>query len=153
MPPAIGQLSKLDYPRPPSELAAQLAKDILRGRFMADHKDYNRMLANLRERNLDVQLAFFGDCARDAIPVVEAVAMENLRSAPLSSIERKISMLRRQIGTSLAASHAKVDITRLGGKGAAGRQRDHARASEQRNITAMYIERLSKEIQRRKSFC
>lgn len=144
-------MSKLTYPRSPSVVALELAKVILRGRFIADHKDYNRMLAGLRERNLDVQLAFFGDCARDAIPVVEAVAMTNLNAAPLGVLQRKVCTLRRQVSVSSAASHAKVDITRLGGSGAAGRQRDHARASERRNITRMLIDRLCKEIHRREA--
>lgn len=142
-------MSIYTYPRPASDLAIELAQEILKGRFVSDHKDYNEMLRILRDRKLDVQMAFFGECSRDAIPVVEAVADANLKKASIKVIERKITALRRTIEASVASSHARVDIARLGGPGAAGRQRDQARASERRNITTMLINRLTAEVRRR----
>lgn len=144
-------MSIYTYPRPASDLAIELAQEILKGRFVSDHKDYNEMLRILRDRKLDVQLAFFGECSRDAIPVVEAVADANLKTASLKVIERKIAGLQRMIQASVASSHAQVDIARLGGPGAAGRQRDQARASERRNITSMLLNRLTAEVNRRSS--
>jgi hypothetical protein len=144
-------MPRLEYPRKPDEITSALAKEILGGRFIADHKAYNNMLASLRERKIDVQYAFFGECSKYAIPVVEAVADENLRLAPFNAIERKMNALKRKIGSSVAASHARIDINRLGGSGAAGRQRDQARAGEVRNINRMLLQRLEAEIRRRQS--
>lgn len=142
-------MTRLPYPRLPCETSTLLAREILRGRYISDHKDYNRMLAALRERKLDVQLAYCGESAEKSIPVVEFIAEQNLRTAPLTALERKVASLTRQVGASVAASHAKVDPTRLGGRGAAGRQRDRARESEKRNLIRMQIERLTGEISRR----
>ncbi|ELG7182271.1 TPA: hypothetical protein ACP3ZG_004833 [Pseudomonas aeruginosa] len=86
-------MPQLTYPRARSEVAAELARDILQGRFISDHKDYNRMLAAVRERGMPVEHAFCGESAALSISVVEAIAEENLRNAPLRALERKINRL------------------------------------------------------------
>ena len=144
-------MSQLTYPRAPTELAAQLARGILQGRFIADHKDYNRMLAAVRERGIPVEHAFCGESAALSISVVEAIAEKNLRNAPLRALERRINTLSRHVESSISASQQKFDQNRLGGPGAAGRERDRARAAECRNLTRMMINRLKAEIVRRKA--
>ncbi|HEJ2342377.1 TPA: hypothetical protein ACKQHR_001578 [Pseudomonas aeruginosa] len=81
--------------------------------------------------------------------VVDAIAEENLRKASLRALERKIESLSRKVEASLSASIRRFNPSRLGGPGAAGRQRDQARASESRNITSGLINQLRKEIARR----
>ncbi|HBO5516263.1 TPA: hypothetical protein L4559_005192 [Pseudomonas aeruginosa] len=144
-------MSKLTYPRTPTETAAELAREILRGRFISDHKDYNRMLAAVRERGLPVEHAFCGESAALSISVVEAIAEENLRAAPQRALERKIKTLIRRVESSVSASLLRFDPNRLGGPGAAGRERDRARAAEGRCLTRMMINRLESEIARRES--
>lgn len=144
-------MSKLPFPRRPSEIATNLAKEILRGRFIADHKDYNRMLAAVREQGLSVEHAFCGECAERAISVVEAIAEENLRTAPRAKLERKLATLCRKVEASVTASLHKFDPNRLGGPGAAGRERDRARQAEGRNLTRMLADRLAQELARRET--
>ncbi|HGM8089616.1 TPA: hypothetical protein ACKP9S_006033 [Pseudomonas aeruginosa] len=81
--------------------------------------------------------------------VVDAIAEENLRKAPLRALERKIESLSCKVEASLSASIRQFNPGHLGGPGAAGRQRDRARASESRNITSGVINRLRQEIARR----
>lgn len=142
-------MSRLPYPRQPSEVALQIARQIVGKRFTTDHKDYNGMLLALREQGLDHQLGFYGEDSITARPVVEFVAEQNLRTAPLRALERKIATMERHVRCSVAKSHSKVDIARLGGPGAAGRVRDQANDSIRRNITEMYRQRLVNEIKRR----
>lgn len=144
-------MTKLTYPRQPTEAGAELARDILQGRFITDHKDYNRMLAAVRERGLAVEHAFCGESSQKSISVVEAIAEENLQAAPLRAIERKINSLTRKVEESVSNCRKKFDPTCLGGPGAAGRERDRARAAEGRNITRMMIDRLNREIERREA--
>lgn len=142
-------MTKLTYPRLPTEAAAELARGILRGRFICNHKDYNQMLAAVREQGLPVEHAFCGESAERSIPVVEAIAELNLQTAPLRVLERKVNTLCLKVDSSIYASRQRFDQTRLGGPGAAGRERDRAREAEGRNLTRMMIERLKREITRR----
>jgi hypothetical protein len=144
-------MSAHTYPRQPCELSLKFAKEIVGKSFTVDHKHINRMLATLRERKLDVELAYYGESSRDSALVVAYVADQNLRGAPANQIERKVASLQRKVGVSVASSLSKVDITRLGGPGAAGRQRDQARAGESRDIIRLYISRLQDELRRRAS--
>lgn len=141
----------LTYPRQPTDLAAKLAREILRTRFIADHRDHNALIRSLREHGLSAEHAFCGESAQLSVLVVDVIAEENLRHAPLQALERKISSLSRKVEASLSASIRRFDPNRLGGPGAAGRQRDQARASENRNLTGHQISRLLQEIARRES--
>ncbi|MGI0646783.1 hypothetical protein ACRCPS_17360 [Pseudomonas aeruginosa] len=141
---------RLPYPRPPDADVLLLAKVIVGKRFLTDHKDYNRLLQALRERGIDHQLGFYGQDAATARPVVEYVAEQNLLEAPLRALERKIETLDRQISRSLAHSMSRIDITRLGGSGAAGRVRDQANDAFRRDLAKMIKVRLENEVQRRK---
>lgn len=142
-------MTDFSYPRAPTPLALEMARAIVGRRFMADHKDYNRMLSELREQGLDHRLAFYGPNSAEARAVVSFVADENLAVAPITALQRKLAKLQGEVASSVAASHAKFDPTRLGGSGAAGRQRDRARAGEQRNIIRMLADRLEEELKRR----
>lgn len=144
-------MSKLTFPRRPSEIATHLAKEILRGRFIADHKDYNRMLAAVREQGLPVEHAFCGESAERSISVVEAIAEENLRTAPRAKLERKLATLGSKVESSVTASLHRFDPNRLGGPGAAGRERDRARQAEGRNLTRMQADRIAQELARREA--
>ncbi len=139
----------LSFPRQPTELGAKLARDIVRTRFIADHRDHNALLRALREQGHSVEHAFCGESAMHSMLVVDAIAEENLRKASLRALERKIESLSRKVEASLSASIRRFNPSRLGGPGAAGRQRDQARASESRNITSGLINQLRKEIARR----
>lgn len=139
----------LSYPRSPAPAGVLIAREVMGKRFLADHKDYNSLLARLRAENLDISFGFYGECSRDAIPVTNAVADQNLLLASTKAIERKVASLRSKIGASVERSKARVDITRLGGSGAAGRQRDQYRDSVGRNITHGVIHRLTDELVRR----
>lgn len=139
----------LSFPRQPTELGAKLARDIVRTRFIADHRDHNALLLALREQGHSIEHAFCGESAMYSMLVVDAIAEENLRKAPLRALERKIESLSCKVEASLSASIRRFNPGRLGGPGAAGRQRDQARASESRNITSGLINRLRQEIARR----
>ncbi|WP_425953074.1 hypothetical protein [Ralstonia pseudosolanacearum] len=136
--------------KPDTEVLA-LAQAILGKRFEANHKDGNALLAAVRERNLPIVFAYFGPRAIDARRVIDEVADQNLRAAPAARIQRRIDCIQGKIHASIATSIAKFDPTRLGGSGAAGRQRDRARASEVRNILAIEAGRLQAELARRAS--
>ncbi|EMG2118663.1 hypothetical protein V4Z64_005167 [Pseudomonas aeruginosa] len=77
------------------------------------------------------------------------IAEENLRKAPSRALERKIKTLSRQVDESLSASMRRFNPERLGGIGAAGRQRDQARDSDKRNLLKGLINRVRAEIARR----
>jgi hypothetical protein len=141
----------IGYPRPPDALVLGIAQEIVGKRFTTDHRDYNRLLQALRDRGLDHRLGFYGEDARTARPVVEYVAEQNLRIAPLQALQRRIASLDRQVSGSVAKSHARVDITRLGGTGAAGRVRDQAHDSFRRDLLRMQRDLLLNEIARRQA--
>lgn len=142
-------MTDFSYPRAPATLALEMARVIVGRRFMADHKDYNRMLSELRAQGLDHRLAFYGQSAAESRAVVDYVADENLKVAPVSALERKLARLQVEVVSSVAASHAKFDCTRLGGKGAAGRELNRARAAQRRNITRLLAGRIEHELKRR----
>ncbi len=137
------------YPVEPDPAAIELAKGILGARFEADHKDLNAMQRAARDAGLAFELTLFGTNAADARCVVTEVAAWNLRTAPAARIHRRIRALSRKVSRSVAASVARVDPTTLGGRGAAGRQRDHSRAAEGRAILRGQIARLEAELTRR----
>jgi len=136
-----------DAKRPPSRpltpdpTAMEVAQRILKGRIRADHKDYNALLAAGREQGLPIEWAYFGPRAVDAKSVIDEVADQNLRSAPLWKILRRIACLNGRIAKSVASSM----------RGVAGRQQHEARASEGRIILRVEIARLEREIARRAS--
>ncbi len=136
-------------PLSPAPEALVLAQEILGSRFEADHKHINAFLAALRANGLPIELACFGPRAVDAKPVVLEVADRNLRAAAEPRIRRRIESINRKIGGSVAATVNQFDSARLGGSGAAGRQRDRARASEVRNILRSQADRLQAELDRR----
>ncbi|KSQ21636.1 hypothetical protein APB26_32140 [Pseudomonas aeruginosa] len=139
----------LPFPRQPTELAADLAREIVRSRFVADHKDHNALLRALREQGESAEHAFCGASAQHSALVVDVIAEENLRKAPYRTLERKIKSLSRQVDESLSASMRRFNPERLGGTGAAGRQRDQARDSDKRNLLTSLINRIRAEIARR----
>lgn len=141
----------IGYPRPPDALALDIAQEIVGKRYSTDHRDYNRLLQALRDRGLDHRLGFYGEDARTARPVVEYVAEQNLRIAPLQALQRRIDSLDRQVSASAAKSHSRVNITRLGGAGAAGRVRDQAHDSFRRDLLRMKRDMLLNEIARRQT--
>lgn len=135
-------------PGPNADVLA-LATAIMGSRIEADHRDYNRLLGLLREKDMPASLAYFGATDADSQCVVEVVADSNLRAAPVSRIRSRIASLDRKACASVAASIAAFDPGRLGGRGAAGRQRDRAKAGENRNLLADRIARLQSELARR----
>ncbi|RUE86346.1 hypothetical protein IPC1135_29700 [Pseudomonas aeruginosa] len=141
----------IGYPRPPDALVLGIAQEIVGKRYTTDHRDYNRLLQALSDRGLDHRLGFYGEDARTARPVVEYVAEQNLRIAPLKTLQGKIEALDRQVSASAAKSHSRVDITRLGGTGAAGRVRDQAHDSFRRDLLRMQRDRLLNEVARREA--
>lgn len=144
-------MADFSYPREPAPLALEMARSIVGRRFTADHKDYNRMLSELRDKGLDHRLAFYGQSSAEARAVVAYVADENLKVAPLSSLQRKLTKLQSEVLSSVATSHAKFDCTRLGGKGAAGRELERTRAAQRRNLTRMLAARIEHELKRRQA--
>ena len=136
-------------PLEPHPDAMKIARKILGARFEADHKDGNAMLAAAREQGMPVEFTFFGPTSMHAKRVIEVAADENLRAAPQTRIKQRIKSLQGKVGASLAASVSSFDPTRLGGRGAAGRQRDRARASEGRGLLGLRLERLQAELDRR----
>lgn len=139
----------LPFPRQPTELSTKLAREIVRSRFIADHKDHNALLRALREHGESAEHAFCGVSAQHSTLVVDVIAEENLRKAPSRALERKIKTLSRQVDESLSASMRRFNPERLGGIGAAGRQRDQARDSDKRNLLTGLINRVRAEIARR----
>jgi hypothetical protein len=133
----------------PDPQALELAREVLNGRFMADHKDKNEVIRLARERGIPPEHLAFGPDAATAKLVVDEVADRNLHAAPAEAIERKIKKLRAEVDESLSHSVATFDPTRLGGSGAAGRQRDRAHASERRNLTSALADRLQRELDQR----
>jgi hypothetical protein len=109
------------------------------------------MLAAVRELGLPIEHAFCGESSEKAISVVEAIAEVNLRSAPREKLERKLITLRRKVEVSVSTSLQKFDPNRLGGPGAAGRERDRAREADYRNLIRMMIDRLGQELTRREA--
>lgn len=142
-------MTNFSYPRVPAPLALEMARAIVGRRFIADHKDYNRMLSELRAKGLDHRLAFYGPSAAESRAVVAYVADENLEVAPLASLQRKLARLNGEVESSVAVSHASFDCTRLGGKGAAGRELKRTRAAQRRNITRLLAGRIDDELKRR----
>jgi hypothetical protein len=136
-------------PVEPDNYALGLASAIVGTRIESDHRDYNAMLSALREAGKPVELAFFGPDSATAQSVVEAVVDANLRMMPTRRITSRIESLERQRSASVSADIARFDPSRLGGRGAAGRQRDRARSSERRLMLAARIHRLAAELQRR----
>lgn len=141
--------TRLSYPRLPDGHVLEMAKEIVGKRFETDHNDYNRLLQGLRERGLDHQLGFYGQDAASARPVVDYVAEQNLQEAPVKALQRRIDTLERQINRSISNSLSRIDISRLGGRGAAGRVRDQANDAFRRDITKGLKARLEAEVHRR----
>lgn len=136
-------------PLEPDTQALELATAIVGKRIESDHRDYNALLARLRESGKPVELAFYGPDSATAHSVVEAAVDANLRTIPTQRIVNRIASLERRRCASVSADIGRFDPSRLGGRGAAGRQRDRARASENRQMLAARIHRLAEEIQRR----
>lgn len=132
-------------PVEPNPAAIELARRIFGRRFEADHKALNAMQRAARIIGLAHELTYFGASAAGARSVITEVAAWNLRTAPAARIQRRICALSRK----LSGSVARVDPTTLGGRGAAGRQRDHCRAAEGRAILRGQIARLEAELTRR----
>ncbi|CAB3753934.1 hypothetical protein [Paraburkholderia humisilvae] len=141
--------SVVSRPLEPDPFASDLAAVILGKRIETDHRDYNALLARLRGAGRPVELAFYGPDAATAGCVIEAVADVNLRAIPAFRILSRIASLKRRQSASLSADMARFDPARLGGRGAAGRQRDRARSAEQRLLLANRIRRLTAELERR----
>ncbi|MBN3776197.1 hypothetical protein G3O06_01285 [Burkholderia sp. Ac-20345] len=136
-------------PLEPDPFAFELAGAILGKRIETDHRDYNALIARLRDAGWPVELAFYGPDAATACCVIEAVADANLQAIPAFRILSRIASLERRKSASVSADIARFDPSRLGGRGAAGRQRDRARSSEQRQLLANRIHRLTAELERR----
>ncbi|MDO5947881.1 hypothetical protein [Burkholderia cepacia] len=136
-------------PLEPDPFAFELAGAILGKRIETDHRDYNALIARLRDAGWPVELAFYGPDAATACCVIEAVADANLQAIPAFRILSRIASLERRKSASVSADIARFDPSRLGGRGAAGRQRDRARSSEQRQMLANRIHRLTAELERR----
>lgn len=136
-------------PLEPDPFAFELAGAILGKRIETDHRDYNALLARLRDAGRPVELAFYGPDAATACCVIEAVADANLRAIPAFRILGRIASLQRRQSASVSADIARFDPSRLGGRGAAGRQCDRARSAEQRLLLASRIHRLTAELERR----
>jgi hypothetical protein len=141
--------TKTTRPVEPDTHALELAAVIVGKRIESDHRDYNALLGRLRESGKPVELAFYGPDSATAHSVVEAAVDANLRSVPTQRIVNRIASLERRRCASVSADIARFDPSRLGGRGAAGRQRDRARSSENRQMLAARIHRLATEIQRR----
>lgn len=136
-------------PLEPDPFGFELAGTILGKRIETDHRDYNALLACLRDAGRPVELAFYGPDAATARSVIDAVADANLRTIPVFRILSRIASLNRRQSASVSADIARFDPSRLGWRGAAGRQRDRARSAEQRLLLANRIHRLTAELERR----
>ena len=141
----------LTRPLTPDAGAMDLARLILKGRFEYDHRDANAMIKAARAAGLPYEKTFFGRSASESKSVIHELADQNLRGAPAWRIERRIATLMRKIEASISHTIARFDPRVLGGRGAAGRVRDRARAGECRLIDAARIERLRAELTRRAS--
>lgn len=138
-------------PHSPDDRALALAREILNARCEFDHRDMNAMIAAARAAGIPYELTYFGPNSADAKSVICAVADMNLRHAPTWRIERRISTLNGKIGASIAHTISRFDPNTLGGRGAAGRVRDRARAAGVREMYAGEIARLRLELVRRNS--
>jgi hypothetical protein len=142
-----GRIRSAAWPVEPDP-AIDLAKGILGARFEADHKDLNAMAGRARCRARVRAHALRPGCSGCEVRCHGGGGMEPAH-APAARIHRRIGALSRKVSRSVAASVARVDPTTLGGRGAAGRQRDHSRAAEGRAILRGQIARLEAELTRR----
>lgn len=143
------EASPAKRPLTPDAEAVNLARKVMGSKFDADHKDYNEVIRLARENGIPHERLFFGADSASARSVVDHVSDENLSRASAEKIQKKIDTLRGKVDASLARTVENFDPTAIGGSGAAGRQRDRARASESRNIISNLVDRLQAELDRR----
>ncbi|WP_127837822.1 hypothetical protein [Paraburkholderia fungorum] len=139
-------------PLEPDPFAHTLAGVLVGKRIESDHRDRNALLARLRDEGRATQMAFYGTCAPAAHCVVETVADVDFGAVWSEHIIKRIVSLEHRRCGSLSADVARFDPSRLGGRGAAGRRRDRARAAEGRRLLAERIHRLTAEFERRGQF-
>jgi hypothetical protein len=135
----------------PDQEAMALARTVVGRTIVVDHKEHNLMIRLARDAGIPHERVFFGPDSATARSVIDEVADANLRSLSVTTIKRKRDGLRARVGQSIEHSRLRFDPTRLGGRGAAGRQRDRARASESRNNVSAVAERLQAELDRRET--
>ncbi|MBQ1784622.1 MAG: PLxRFG domain-containing protein [Gammaproteobacteria bacterium] len=131
--------------------AMEIAKGVMGGKFESTHKEINEYLRLVREANIPHDLSYSGTGPYKQ-SYIDVVADQNLKAAPESKIQAKIDRIERENDASIAHEVNKSNnLGTLGGPGAAGRQRDRARASESRNIRSTSAQRMQAELDRRKS--
>lgn len=140
---------KLSYPRPPTSIAREIAAPLIKKRLVATTKDINALLAELRARGLSHEHAYCGESSMHAVSVMTVLADENLVNAQQQVIEKRIAKIQAALEDSISKSISRFNPARLGGRGAAGRQRDQARSGERRDIMRVELYRLQAELNRR----
>ena len=130
----------------PKKSAVEAAKEYMGDKFEASTDDFsavNRLLGK------DWESAYVGENEATKRHVADMVADENLKSAPLEKIKKRSDAIRKKIADSISNEVARFDPTSIGGRGAAGRSRDRARATESRAVLKSEADRLDAEIARR----
>jgi len=141
---------ELTYPRPPSSIAREIAASLIKRRYIATYRDLNALQLKLRDLGVSFDHAYCGPSSEQAVPVVSVLADENLTLATDKAIEKRLGQINLKIQTSISHSVSRFNPARLGGSGAAGRQRDQTRAGEARNIMRIEMHRLQDELNRRR---
>ena len=141
----------LTYPRQPTEEGLAIARQVLGRRFVVGHKDYNAAIQAARGAGLDIGHVYYGESSMHARPVVELVADDNLKSASTDHLARKAASIRSKVESSISSSIRRFNPSRIGGKGAAGRQRDNAHDAEKRNMRQSELKRIEAELEGRKT--
>ncbi|MGF6440404.1 hypothetical protein [Paraburkholderia youngii] len=136
-------------PITPDAHAMQLARHVLKSRFEYDHRDSNALIKAARAAGVPHERTYFGASDADARSVIHELADQNLRQAPAWRIQQRIDTHTKKIEGSISHTIARFNPRVLGGRGAAGRVRDRARAQECRSIDADSIARLRAELTRR----
>lgn len=139
----------LFYPRQPTPEGLAIARKVLRCRFVVSATDINAVLRLARESALDAGHCYYGESSRHARLVADYVADDNLRSATDQQLARKASSIKAKIEGSVSRSMSRINPASIGGSGAAGRQRDHMRDSEGRNILRRELTRIENELKSR----
>jgi hypothetical protein len=126
----------------------EFARAQMGDRFDVDVEDLS---AVNRAMGKNWENAYIGNSDMEKRHAVEIVAEQNLKKADTFKIQKKIEAIEKQIANSIAKDVGKFDPSSLGGRGAAGRDRDRARSSEARQTLKAYADRLKAEIENRNS--
>lgn len=129
--------------------ALAIAKEVMGGRFEESNDDTTEMNKRAMAAGIPRMLTFVTDKTLGNRSLISIVADQNLRDAPTEKIQGRIDAITKKINQSMEKTVSDFDPSTLGGSGAAGRQRDRARASEARGIMGDYAKRLQDELDRR----